>query len=78
MKHAEIQPAKTVMNLLILNLFSFGLNNNFWMVNLCISPVSLRFAKSHMFCFLIPPSPLLITLTNRNIKSSIKCAVWKS
>ncbi|XP_063155895.1 olfactory receptor class A-like protein 1 [Candoia aspera] len=80
LKHVEIRAAKAVMSLLIMYLLSFGLDSIFWMVNLCKSPVSLRFADARMFfdsCY-SSVSPLVIILTNRKIKSSIKCDIWKS
>ncbi|XP_042320221.1 olfactory receptor class A-like protein 1 [Sceloporus undulatus] len=75
MKRAEIQAAKSVMGLLTAYLLSFGLDSIFWMVNLCVSPVSLRFADARMFfdsCF-SAMSPVLIILTNRKIQASIRC-----
>uniref|UniRef100_A0A8D2KYK9 Vomeronasal type-1 receptor n=1 Tax=Varanus komodoensis TaxID=61221 RepID=A0A8D2KYK9_VARKO len=49
MRHAEIHATKSVMGLLIMYLLSFGLDSIFWMVNLCVSPVSLKFADARMF-----------------------------
>lgn len=76
-KQTELHAAKSVMGLLVIYLFSFGLDCIFWMVNLCISPVSLWFADARMFfdsCF-SAISPVLIILTNRKIQASLKCAI---
>ncbi|XP_066480763.1 olfactory receptor class A-like protein 1 [Tiliqua scincoides] len=80
MKHAEMRAAKSVIGLLVMYLLSFGLDSVFWMVNLCVSPISLRFAGARMFfdsCY-SAISPLLIILTNRKIQAGLKCTVGKS
>ncbi|XP_034978115.1 olfactory receptor class A-like protein 1 [Zootoca vivipara] len=77
LKHTEIRAAKSVMGLLAMYLLSFGLDSVFWMVNLCVSPVSLRFADARMFfdsCY-SAISPMLIILTNRKIQAGLKCAI---
>lgn len=79
MKHTEIRAAKSVMGLLIMYLISFGLDCAFWMVNLCVSPVSLKFADARMFfdsCY-SAISPLLIILTNKKIQAGLKCTIVK-
>lgn len=76
-KQTELHAEKSVMGLLVIYLLSFGLDSIFWMVSLCKSPVSLRFAEARMFfdsCY-SAISPVLIILTNRKIQASLKCTV---
>ncbi|XP_053101830.1 olfactory receptor class A-like protein 1 [Hemicordylus capensis] len=77
MKQTEIRATISVMGLLIMYLISFGLDHVFWMVNLCVAPVSQQFADARMFfdsCY-SAISPLLIILTNRKIQAGLKCAM---
>ncbi|XP_077192336.1 olfactory receptor class A-like protein 1 [Paroedura picta] len=74
-KQIELHAAKSVIGLLVIYLFNFGLDSIFWMFNLCVSPISLRFADARMFfdsCY-SAISPVLIILTNRKIQAGLKC-----
>ncbi|XP_048353838.1 olfactory receptor class A-like protein 1 [Sphaerodactylus townsendi] len=76
-KQTELHAAKSVVGLLVMYLLSFGLDSIFWMVNLCVSPVSLQFADARMFfdsCY-SAISPVLIILTNKKIQARLKCAI---
>ncbi|XP_060088975.1 olfactory receptor class A-like protein 1 [Heteronotia binoei] len=76
-KQAELHAAKSVTCLLVIYLFSFGLDSIFWMFNLCVSPVSLQFADARLFfdsCY-SAISPVLVILRNRKIQASLKCAL---
>lgn len=80
MKRPEMRAAKSVIGLLVMYLLSFGLDSVFWMVNLCVSPISLRFADARLFfdsCY-SAISPLLIILTNRKIQAGLKCTMGKA
>ncbi|XP_019402061.1 PREDICTED: vomeronasal type-1 receptor 3-like [Crocodylus porosus] len=76
LKHAEIQAAKAVVALLVLYLFSFGMDSIFWIFTLCVSPGSMRLVDAQMFfasCY-SAVGPLVIILTNKKVQTGLKAA----
>ncbi|XP_029429409.1 olfactory receptor class A-like protein 1 [Rhinatrema bivittatum] len=78
-KHAEIRAAKAVATLVLMYIFSFGLDSMFWIFTLCMSPISPRFTDARIFfdsCY-SAISPVVIILTNKKIQHGLRCSAKK-
>ncbi|KAM4795745.1 olfactory receptor class A-like protein 1 [Rhinophrynus dorsalis] len=78
-KHAEIRAAKAVFTLVMMYIISFGLDNVFWILNLCTYPLSPRFTDARIFfdsCY-SAISPVVIILTNKKIQLGLTCPAKK-